>query len=183
MNLLVKHPPRDHEEVEYFLGFLIKRINMKIAKADTLPKNPMAFYCNTLGNQGATGTGILETSHTAIHSWDEQNPAKFDFDLYSCSDYDVQQIATMCDSFDIIEGTYVLINRDTDLKVIESGTILEGGVVHPKTIGGVAYKAGDRVKIYIGGELREVTIGEDVGEVSTDTVAKIIKSGEHIEFL
>lgn len=91
VNLLVTHPPRDAEEVEAFLAFLIKRVNMKIARAATLPKNPMAFYCDTLGNQGATGTGILETSHTAVHVWDEESPAKFDFDLYSCSEFDVEK--------------------------------------------------------------------------------------------
>ncbi len=134
MNLKVGSPPRDGEEVEYFLALLIKRINMKIAKADTLAKNPQGYYCNTLGNQGATGTGILETSHTALHTWDEASPSKFDFDLYSCSDFDVEQILTMCQIFDIIEGTYVLIDRENKLTIVEEGVIGEDGVVHSKKV-------------------------------------------------
>lgn len=129
INLRVTAPPRDSEEVEHFLAFLIKRVNMKIARADTLPKNPMGYYCNTLGNQGATGTGILETSHTALHTWDEESPAKFHFDLYSCSDFEVQNILTLCQCFDIIDGTYIVIDRDENLSVAEQGKIGEDGII------------------------------------------------------
>lgn len=132
MNLLVVHPPRDHEEVEHFLGFLIKRINMVIAKSDTILKNPQAFYCSNLANQGATGTGILETSHTAIHTWDAESPAKFDFDLYSCSNFEVENILTLCQCFDIISGNYIVIDRNNLLNIIEQGVIGEDGVITEK---------------------------------------------------
>lgn len=129
LNLLVKNPPRDHEEVEAFLAFLIKRVNMKIAKADSLLKNPQGYYCNTLGNSGATGTGILETSHTALHTWDEQNPCKFDFDLYSCSEFEVEKILTLCQCFDIISGSYIIIDRDVAITPIEMGVVEEDGII------------------------------------------------------
>lgn len=129
VNLAVVSPPRDHEEVEAFLAFLIKRVNMKIARADTLPKNPMGYYCNTLGNQGATGTGILETSHTALHTWDEASPAKFHFDLYSCSEFDVQKVLTLCQCFDIINGNYVVHDRGDRITLIEEGEIGEDGII------------------------------------------------------
>lgn len=129
VNLKVAAPPRDHEEVESFLSFIIKRVNMRIAKAPTLPKNPMGYYCDTLGNQGATGTGILETSHTALHTWDEQSPAKFDFDLYSCSDFEVEKVLTLCQCFDIIEGNYIVLDRGEQIQIIEQGTIGEDGII------------------------------------------------------
>lgn len=129
VNLKVNAPPRDGEEVEYFLAFLIKRVNMKIARAETLLKNPQGYYCNTLGNQGATGTGILETSHCALHTWDETSPAKFDLDLYSCSEFEVQKVLTLCQCFDIIEGTYVVLDRADKLEIIESGLIGEDGAI------------------------------------------------------
>lgn len=129
VNLKVTAPPRDSEEIEAFLAFLIKRVNMKIARADSLLKNPQGYYCPTLGNQGATGTGILETSHTALHTWDEESPAKFDFDLYSCSEFEVQKVLTLCQCFDIIEGSYIVIDRATTLNIIESGTIGEDGTI------------------------------------------------------
>ena len=129
VNLKVSAPPRDHEEVEYFLGFLIKRINMKIAKAESMPKNPQAYYCSTLGNQGATGTGILETSHTALHTWDEQNPAKFDFDLYSCSEFEVQKVLTLCQCFEVLGGNYVVFDRADRITQVEEGEVGEGGII------------------------------------------------------
>jgi S-adenosylmethionine/arginine decarboxylase-like enzyme len=132
INLKVQSPPRDHEEVEAFLAFLIKRVNMKIARADSLLKNPQGYYCNTLGNSGATGTGILETSHTALHTWDEQSPCKFDFDLYSCSEFEVERVITLCQCFDIIGGTYLVVDRDDDVVPVEHGTIGEDGVILTK---------------------------------------------------
>jgi len=132
LNLKVENPPRDHEEVEAFLSFLIKRVNMKIAKAPSILKNPTGYYCNTLGNSGATGTGILETSHTALHTWDEQNPCKFDFDLYSCSEFEVEKVLTLCQCFDIIEGTYIIIDRDGAVVPVEIGKVGKDGVILSK---------------------------------------------------
>lgn len=125
----VKYPPKSAEEVKAFQTFLIKRVDMEVAKADTLPDNPIAYYCDIAGNEGVTGVGILETSHTAIHVWDSEYPAKVQFDLYSCKDFDVQQVVNLCDSFNIIRGTYMLIDRNTDLKIIEQGIIGENGIV------------------------------------------------------
>lgn len=105
---------------------------MAVAKAATLPKNPMAYYCDIDGNEGVTGVGILETSHTALHVWDSVFPAKFQFDLYSCKDFEVQRVVDLIDAFDIIKGTYMLIDRDTDLIIVEEGSIGEGGALTPK---------------------------------------------------
>lgn len=127
ISLSCKWPPKDHEEVEAFQSFLIKRIGMQIAHHDTLPKNPMAYYCGTPGNMGVTGIGILETSHTAIHVWEEEYPAKVEFDLYSCSEFDIEHVVGMMMTFGIIEGNFYILDRDNRLKIIDSGTIDEDG--------------------------------------------------------
>ena len=128
----VKYPPKSAEEVEAFQTLLIKRVDMAVAKSETLLKNPQAYYCPIDGNEGVTGVGILETSHTALHVWDSEFPAKFQFDLYSCKDFEVERVMNLINSFDIIRGTYMLIDRDTDLKVIEEGTVSEGGKLTKK---------------------------------------------------
>lgn len=125
----VKYPPKSAQEVEAFLTLLIKRVDMEVAQASTLPKNPMAYYCEIAGNEGTTGVGILETSHTALHCWDSEYPAKLQFDLYSCKDFDVERVLDLCNAFDIIKGTYIVIDRDTDLKILEHGTIGEDGKI------------------------------------------------------
>lgn len=129
MGLEVKYPPKSAEEIEAFLTLLIKRVDMEVAKSPTLLKNPMGYYCEIAGNEGTTGVGILETSHTAVHCWDSEYPAKFQFDLYSCKEFEVQRVINLCDSFDIIKGTYLVIDRDTVLMVIDQGTIGEGGKI------------------------------------------------------
>lgn len=129
LSLRVKYPPHDHVEVEAWLSFIIKRINMKIAKADTIPKNPMAYFCENPANLGVTGIGILETSHTAVHVWEDESPAKFEFDLYSCAEFDITDILTMSKIFGIVDGSYAVIERDNGIKIIEQGNIKENGQI------------------------------------------------------
>lgn len=129
LSLDVKYPPKSAEEVESFQSFIIHRIGMNIAKDDSLLKNPQAYYCDHPGNRGVTGVGILETSHTALHVWDEQFPAKFELDLYSCSEFDVQEILTICQTFGIIKGWYHVLDREEGLNTLDAGTVLENGVI------------------------------------------------------
>lgn len=126
-------PPKDSEEAVAFLQFLIKRVDMSVAKNESLGKNPHGYYCNLPGNEGVTATGILETSHCAIHSWNLESPAKFQFDLYSCKDFDVPQIIDLVNSFGIVKGSYMVIDRDTKLKVIEKGDLVENGAIKKET--------------------------------------------------
>lgn len=130
ISLSVKWPPKDYEEVEAFQAFLIKRVGMQVAKADTLLKNPMAYFCETAGNMGVTGVAILETSHTAIHVWEEEYPAKLEFDLYSCSEFDIEHIIGMMMTFGIVEGNFYVLDRDSRLIIIDSGTIDEDGNIN-----------------------------------------------------
>jgi hypothetical protein len=125
----VKWPPKDAVEAKHFLAFLIKRVDMAIAASPELTQNPMGYYCNLAGNEGVTAVGILETSHCALHSWNLDSPAKFQFDLYSCKEFDVPYIISLCNSFGIIGGTYLVIDRDSKLKVLEQGVLGEDGVI------------------------------------------------------
>ncbi len=125
----MKYPPKSAQEVEAFITLLIKRVDMEVAQAPTLLKNPMGYYCEIAGNEGTTGVGILETSHTAVHCWDSEFPAKFQFDLYSCKEFDIERVLALVDCFDIIKGTYLVVDRDTKLKILAHGNIGEGGVI------------------------------------------------------
>lgn len=124
-----KYPPKDAEEMNAFISFLIKRVDMNIAKASTLLSNPMSYYCGAPGNEGVTGVGILETSHCAIHAWDSVFPAKLQIDLYSCKEFDIPFVIDLCNSFGIIGGSYMVIDRDTELKVLEMGQLGDNGIL------------------------------------------------------
>lgn len=124
-----KYPPKDAQETEAFISFLIKRVDMNIAKADTMPKNPMAYYCPCAGNEGVTGVGILETSHCAMHVWDTEFPAKVQFDLYSCKEFDIEFVISLMNSFGILGGSYMLIDRNTKLKTLKEGILGNNGII------------------------------------------------------
>jgi S-adenosylmethionine/arginine decarboxylase-like enzyme len=43
---------------------------------------PYVKYCNMPGNRGITAIAIIETSHIAMHIWDEPKPALMQMDVY-----------------------------------------------------------------------------------------------------
>ena len=116
----VSSPPKDPEELNAFLTLLIKRIGMQIA-VDPLLNNPQSYYCDKNGNRGITGIAILETSNVAVHTWEEVSPAKFEFDLYSCSNFDTAYILDMIDIFGLVKYEYILIDRQSGLTILDQG--------------------------------------------------------------
>ena len=69
-----------------FLNRIIKAIGMKAMYG------PTATYCKMSGNRGVTAFAIIETSHIALHIWDEVNPALVQLDVYSCSDFEPKKV-------------------------------------------------------------------------------------------
>jgi len=80
----VKHTKalQDLELIEEWMKELIHSIDMKILI------DPVAVYCDKENNKGVTAIAAIETSHLALHIWDEVDPAVMQFDLYSCKQFD-----------------------------------------------------------------------------------------------
>lgn len=89
----------------------------------SIEANPISYYCNLEGNKGLTAVAILETSHCAIHIWDEDEIATLQFDLYSCADFTIEQILPVISKMNIIEAEYKFINRDNGIDVFKSGIL------------------------------------------------------------
>ena len=105
--------PTDEEQLTEWLKEFIDSINMKKLMG------PYVKYCNVEGNRGITGIAVIETSHIAIHVWDEPNPALMQIDVYSCAEFDVDEIAEKIKSdFDVIKLDYKYLNRETGLIVL-----------------------------------------------------------------
>ncbi len=49
---------------------------------------PHVAHVDTPGNRGLTGVAIIETSHVAVHIWDEASPALVQLDFYTCGTLD-----------------------------------------------------------------------------------------------
>ena len=105
--------PTDEKQLTEWLKDFIDYIHMKILMG------PYVKYCNVEGNRGITGIAVIETSHIAIHVWDEPNPALMLIDVYSCAEFDVDEIAEKIKSdFDVIKLDYKYLNRETGLIVL-----------------------------------------------------------------
>ena len=105
--------PTDEEQLTEWLKAFIDSIDMKILMG------PYVKYCNVEGNRGITGIAVIETSHIAIHVWDEPNPALMQIDVYSCAEFDVDQIAEKIkQDFDVVKLDYKYLNRETGLIVL-----------------------------------------------------------------
>ena len=105
--------PTDEEQLTEWLREFIDSIHMKILMG------PYVKYCEMEGNRGITGIAVIETSHIAIHVWDEPNPALMQIDVYSCAEFDVDQIAEKIkQDFDVVKLDYKYLNRETGLTVL-----------------------------------------------------------------
>ena len=57
---------------------------------------------------------MIETSHIAIHIWDEEDPALMQFDLYTCSTLPVELVLEdLKETFDMIDYQYMVLERSS----------------------------------------------------------------------
>jgi len=119
LNASVRHPITDEESCKRWLEKLVEIIDMKIL----IP--PVAKYCDTCGNEGVTGTVVIETSHSSIHIWHQEKIPYIKMDVYSCKDFDPLDVVNFVkDTMDIINGGYIIVDRNQDVpKIMESALI------------------------------------------------------------
>jgi S-adenosylmethionine/arginine decarboxylase-like enzyme len=105
----VKNPPVDPVWATNWLTHLVKKIGMKILMG------PYATYCEMPGNAGLTAAVIIETSHIVLHVWDEDEIGELQFDVYSCSSLNPQDIFDELNQFDPVKIEYKYLNREKGL--------------------------------------------------------------------
>ncbi len=69
------NPPTDETLVINWMRELVESIDMKVIQG------PYASYVTAEGNRGLTAVVMIETSHIAMHVWDETDPGFIQFDL------------------------------------------------------------------------------------------------------
>ena len=106
-------PPIDESYLKKWMKEFVDSINMKIFMG------PYVKYCNMEGNRGITAVAIIETSHIAMHIWDEVSPALMQFDVYSCGELNIENICNKIkEDFEITKIEYKFLNRETGLQDI-----------------------------------------------------------------
>jgi S-adenosylmethionine/arginine decarboxylase-like enzyme len=109
----VNNPPTDIRKIKKWIKKLILSIGMKRLG------QPIAVYCNKEGNKGLTCVSCIETSHIAMHSWDETSPSIVQLDVYTCSTLDKEVVFKYLDEFDPINLSYAILDRKNLIKVEE----------------------------------------------------------------
>ena len=100
----------DLNKISDWIRSLIKKIHMKLLAG------PYTTYVNELGNKGMTSVAIIETSHIALHIWDETNPGLMQLDVYSCADFSPQDVFDEVEEmFDTKKIEYKFLDREKEL--------------------------------------------------------------------
>ena len=106
-------PPTDEKQTIAWMQKLVDSIGMKSIQG------PFASYVTKEGYRGLTATVMIETSHIAMHVWDESDPAFMQFDLYTCSTLPVEQvIKNLEDHFGLFNYNVLVLERSEGFKVI-----------------------------------------------------------------
>jgi S-adenosylmethionine/arginine decarboxylase-like enzyme len=108
-----KNPPTEVDVLNKWFIELVERVRMVVVAG------PTSVYVHEEGNEGLTGTVTLATSHASIHIWEKYEPSMFQFDIYSCSEFDVNIVLEHLNNFSLMDYEYILIDRNNGLKVIE----------------------------------------------------------------
>lgn len=111
----MKNPPKSEEVLNQWFKELVNKVRMVVVAG------PTSVYVDEPGNEGITGTVTLATSHAAIHVWDKQDPAMFQFDIYSCSCFEASEVIEHLDKFELTDCEWLFIDRNEGLKVTDSG--------------------------------------------------------------
>lgn len=113
----MKTPPKTEKTLNIWFTQLVQNVGMKVIAG------PTSVYVNEPGNEGITGTVTLATSHASIHVWDNKNPAMFQFDIYSCSNFrPIQVLDHIDDWFGLQEAHWQFIDRNgSEFLILDSG--------------------------------------------------------------
>ena len=100
----------DLNKISDWIRSLIRKIEMKLLAG------PYTTYVNEKGNKGMTSVAIIETSHIALHIWNETNPGLMQLDVYSCADFTPQDVFDEIEqTFDTKKIEYKFLDREKEL--------------------------------------------------------------------
>jgi S-adenosylmethionine/arginine decarboxylase-like enzyme len=105
----VKNPPKHVIATEQWFRDLIEKIGMKLLRG------PIGAYVDVPGNKGLTMVAVIETSHIAMHVWDEEDPALMQLDVYTCGAFDPLIVFEQMEQFGITERQFLYLDREVDI--------------------------------------------------------------------
>lgn len=109
----VNNTPKSTQWAHKWLTQLVEKIGMVICQG------PITAYVNDEGNRGLTGVVVIETSHIALHCWDEETPGLLQLDVYTCAPFKESIIFEEIKQFDPVKIEYKYLDRQKNLTEIE----------------------------------------------------------------
>ena len=113
----LNEPPYNATDIKIWMKHLVDKIGMKVLMG------PYAVYSYMEGNKGLTAVTIIETSHIALHVWDEATPALMQLDVYTCSALDINDVFAAIEQFEPTKIEYKYIDREHELTLLDRGHI------------------------------------------------------------
>lgn len=113
----LNNPPNCTAAIEAWMKKLVKQIDMNILMG------PYSVYSDMVGNRGLTAVTIIETSHIALHVWDEVEPALAQLDVYTCSALNIEDVFEAMNEWEPVKVEYKYIDRENQLTLIEKRVI------------------------------------------------------------
>ncbi len=114
----LNNPPKCTSAIDLWMRRLVEQIDMKILMG------PYSVYSDMVGNQGLTAVTIIETSHIAMHVWDEVDPALMQLDVYTCSTLNIEDVFKALEQFEPVKVEYKYIDREYGLTLLDKGSIV-----------------------------------------------------------
>lgn len=113
----LNNPPKCTTAIDAWMKKLVKQIDMNILMG------PYSVYSDMVGNRGLTAVTIIETSHIALHVWDEVEPALAQLDVYTCSTLNIEDVFEAMNEWEPVKVEYKYIDRENQLTLIEKNVI------------------------------------------------------------
>lgn len=108
----IKKPPLTEAETKTWMSNLIEKIDMKILMG------PYAKYLDVKGNRGITCVAIIETSHLAMHVWDETDPSLMQLDVYTCGQLDPYHVVEELKVWEPVKVEMKYLDREHGLSEV-----------------------------------------------------------------
>jgi S-adenosylmethionine/arginine decarboxylase-like enzyme len=105
----VGNPLKEEQLAIDWMNRLIDKIGMKVMMG------PFAKYLDVVGNRGLTAVAIIETSHIALHVWDEDKPSLLQLDVYTCGPLDPYDVVEALREFHPVKIEMKYLDRENKL--------------------------------------------------------------------
>jgi S-adenosylmethionine/arginine decarboxylase-like enzyme len=102
---------------DYLVDWMTKLIE---CQGMNILSGPHVAHVEKTGNRGLTGVAIIETSHVAVHIWDETNPALVQLDFYTCGTLDKDAILKAIEPWGVVKHSFLVLDREQDFVTLES---------------------------------------------------------------